>query len=270
MYVVQEDTILATFLLKYFSKKEVKALLKNKCIFINGKKVSQYNFLLKISDQVSIIKKFDNISILYEDKDLIIVDKPFHLLTISDQKEKENTLYHKVSTYVKEKNKNNRIFIVHRLDYETGGLVVFAKNKKAKVLLQENWSHVKRGYQAVVHGTLKSGKLTFYLKEGKNQRVYVTKKEVGAKEAITQYEVMKSNKDYSLLKIEIETGKKHQIRVSFKEIGHPIVGDKKYGIKDSQKQMCLLANEILFSHPITKKQIHIFLPTPNFFSKLVS
>lgn len=144
IYQVLEDNDLMNFLSQFYSKKQVKVYLKNKEVLVNGKVVSQYNYGLKKGDQVSLQKRIDeDIPILYEDKDLIIVEKPYHLLTISDLKEKEKTLYSKVSTYLKEQHKGSHIFIVHRLDYETSGLVVFAKNKETKEKLQANWQDVK-------------------------------------------------------------------------------------------------------------------------------
>lgn len=268
-YIVFEKQDLSSFLLNFFSKKEVKVFLKNNLILVNEKEINRHNHILDVHDKVRIVKRIDDILVLYEDKYFMIVEKPFNMLTVSDLKEKEKTLYHKVSNYVKEKNKNNKIFIVHRLDYETGGLLIFAKDPIVKEKLQKNWRNVKRGYQAVVHGKLEGNhKLVFHLKENKALFVYACKKDKDTKEAITNYHVVSSSDHYSLLDIEIETGRKHQIRVSFKEIGHPIVGDKKYG-NDTFKHLYLYANELCFSHPITKKKIHIKRPVLKEFKKLV-
>ena len=177
--------------------------------------------------------KKDKLKIIYEDKDIIVIDKPSHILTISTDNEKEKTLFHKVIMYEKRKNKNNKVFIVHRLDRETSGLIVFAKSEEVKYFLQNNWEKdAKRGYVAVVHGKTKDrDTLKSYLKETKTLMVYSTKEHSGGKLAITEYEKIKENARLTLLKIKIKTGRKNQIRVQLNEQGNKIVGDKKYGDK---------------------------------------
>ncbi len=216
------------------------------------------------------MNKKKKLNIVYEDKDLLIINKEPHLLTISNAFEKENTLYYQVSCYVKKQNKNNKIFIVHRLDKETSGLIIFAKNWQVKELLQNNWPNVKREYVAVVHGIFKNKKGTIksYLKETKTNYVYSTKK--GGEEAITDYEVIKSNKLYSLLKIHILTGKKHQIRVHLNDINHSIVGEKTYtNMKDKKNRLYLHACYLEFKHPSNNKIMRISIPYPNEFIDLV-
>ena len=201
----------------------------------------------------------DRIKILYEDKFIIIVSKPPKLLTISTDKEKENTMFHKVLLYEKQKNKNNKIFIVHRLDKDTSGLLIFAKDEITKRKLQENWNDVKRYYMALVEGNLKKKQDTIksYLKETKTFLTYSTKDKSG-KLAITRYKVIKESNNYSLLDIEILTGRKNQIRVHMKDINHPIVGDKKYDSKTNiLNRLGLHAYKIIFKHPITKKELVI-------------
>ena len=175
-----------------------------------------------------------NYKILFEDDHIIVVNKPSGLLTISTIKEKEKTLYHIVREYLVSKDKNARVFIVHRLDKDTSGIVVLAKDEKTKNKLQENWNEyvTLREYVAIVHGKLKQpeDRIVQNLKETKTNLVYVTKHDDG-KEAITNYKVIKENDDYSMVSINIETGRKNQIRVAFSTLRHPIVGDKKYGSK---------------------------------------
>lgn len=174
-------------------------------------------------------KKMD---ILYEDKELLVINKPVGLLTIATEKENIHTLYHEAREYVKKQNPKNKIFIVHRLDKDTSGIVIFAKQEKLKKYLQNNWNDITiREYVAIVEGKIKKEKDTLksYLLENKTHQVYSTK--VGGNLAITNYEVLASTKAYSLLKINIETGRKNQIRVQLSELGYPIVGDKKYGSK---------------------------------------
>lgn len=212
-------------------------------------------------------KKLD---ILYEDKYLLIVNKPHNLLCVSTEKEKNKTLFNYVYDYLKSKNKNNKVFIVHRLDKDTSGIVVFAKDQSVKFNLQDNWDKVKRNYVAVVEGKLKKDKgvLKNYLMETNTHLTYIVKDSNG-KLAITEYEKVLENNGYTLVSLNIKTGRKNQIRVQLSEIGNPIVGDKKYGTKkDPIRRMCLVANTIEFIHPKTKEKILIDIDIPNSFISL--
>ena len=184
------------------------------------------------------------IVILYEDKDLIAVSKPAKLLTISSDKEKTHTLYQEVSAYVKKQHPKNKVFIVHRLDRDTSGIVVFAKNEKMKQILQAEWQEraLAREYIAIVTGAMpmKKGIIKNYLYEDKTLYVRATSDPKRGKLAITEYEVLAKNKKYSLVKICIKTGRKNQIRVHLKDLGYPIVGDKKYGDKKTSVGRLLL------------------------------
>lgn len=177
------------------------------------------------------MKKLD---IIYEDKEIIVINKPSGILTVSDGKT-DNTLYHEVREYIKKKNKSNKIFIVHRLDKDTSGIVLFAKNEKIKRYLQDNWNEIciNRKYLAIVEGTprVNKSRLENYLKESKTLQVYVTDDKRKGKLAITNYEVVKTSKKYSLLSVSIETGRRNQIRTQLAYIGNPIIGDKKYNAK---------------------------------------
>lgn len=205
----------------------------------------------------------NKLKIIYEDKYIIIVNKPSKLLTIGNDKEKENTLYHKVSIYLKRKNKNNKVFIVHRLDYDTEGLIIFAKDSKTKTILQNNWDKVERKYMAIVNGNIKpdSNTLKSYLKETKTNLVYSTKSKDG-KLAITSYKAIVKTDKYSLLDIIIKTGRKNQIRVQLNDYGYPILGDKKYGIKSNYKKMYLCAYYLKFNHPITNEILEFEIDVP--------
>ena len=216
--------------------------------------------------------KKDKLDIIYEDKWIIIINKPSHLLTISTESEKEKTLFHKVIMYEKRKNKNNKVFIVHRLDKDTSGLVIFAKNQEVKNKLQNNWEKINRGYVAIVNGHTKDkDTLKSYLMETKTLLVYSTDDKKNGKLAITEYEKLKENKKLTLLKIKLKTGRKNQIRVQLNDNGNSIVGDKKYGnIKfDPLRRLCLHANILEFIHPVSKKLIHIECELPNEIKKLV-
>ena len=215
--------------------------------------------------------KNDKLKIIYEDKYIIIINKHYKLLTIGNDKEKEKTLYHKVLLYLKRKNKNNKVFIVHRLDYDTSGLIVFAKDSKIKNILQENWDKVERKYMAIVHGSIKPENNTIksFLKETKTNLVYSTKEKDG-KLAITNYKTILKTDKYSLVDIEIKTGRKNQIRVHLSDIGFPILGDKKYGLKDNFKRMYLHAYYLKFNHPITNELLKFELDVPKEFLDLLN
>ena len=197
------------------------------------------------------------LNIVYEDKNIIVVDKEPHLLTIATDNERERTLYHYVLEYEQNKHKSNRIFIVHRLDKDTSGLVLFAKNQKIKQELQDNWSNNKRYYQAVLEGKLTKDKdiIKSYITENKALKSYSTDAKHGLL-AITKYELVETKNNLSLVNIEILTGRKNQIRVHMSEMGNPISGDKKYGAKTNiYKRLALHANKIIIIDPKTKKEM---------------
>lgn len=216
--------------------------------------------------------KKDKLKIVYEDKDIIVIDKKPHLLTISTDNEKEKTLFHQVMVYLKKKNKNNKVFVVHRLDKDTSGLIVFAKSECVKRKLQNNWEDSKRGYVTVVNGNVskEKGTIKSYLMETKTLLVYSTNDSKNGKLAITNYEKIMANKLYTMLKIDIKTGRKNQIRVHLNDIGHQIVGDKKYGDikRDPLRRLCLHANYLEFMHPVTGKKVVLETKIPNEFVKM--
>ena len=271
-FIVKEEIELLDFLYKNInkSKNSIKNILKDNT-YVNDKKISKFNYLLKENDIVSIKNKIDDIEIIYEDKDFIVVNKPSNLLTIATNKEKEKTLYHMVSNYIKINNKNNKIFVVHRLDKETSGIVVFSKSEELKEKLQKDWNTLVklRGYVSIVEGNTKDvGTIKSYLKE-KDMYTYSTNSKDG-KLAITYYKKIKSNDRYTMLDINIETGRKNQIRVHLKEMGNLIVGDKKYGSKDNSiKRMALHANKLEFFNPKQKKMMRFEIDIPNSFKKLI-
>lgn len=214
-------------------------------------------------------KKLD---ILYEDKFIIIVNKPSNLLTVATDKEKDRTLYSYVYDYLKQKNKNNKVFIVHRLDKDTSGIVILAKDEKTKFYLQDNWDKFKRNYVAIVNGKVKKkkGVIKSYLQETKTHLTYSVNDKNG-KLAITEYEKILENKQYTMLSLNLKTGRKNQIRVQLADMGNPIVGDKKYGIKkDPIRRMALVANTLEFVHPKTGEKIIIDIDIPNNFISLIN
>jgi len=217
------------------------------------------------------MKKKEKLDILYEDKEIIVINKPSNLLTIGTEKNRDNNLYRKVSDYVKKQHKSNKIFIVHRLDKDTSGVIIFAKSEKTKTILQRDWENSKRLYIALVEGKVeKSGTIKNWLRETKTLYTYSSNIKNDGKLAITKYKPIKNNKQYTLLDIEILTGRKNQIRVHMKDIEHPIVGDKKYGCsKNPIRRMCLHASYLKIKHPITKKEIEFNSNYPSVFDNLV-
>lgn len=216
------------------------------------------------------MKKLD---IIYEDKEIIVINKEAKLLTVSTDKVKNNTLYSEVSSYVKKKNPKNKIFIVHRLDKDTSGVILFAKNEKIKKAFQDNWDNLvkRREYIALVEGNnIGKGTIKSYLYETKTFQVISSNNASRGKLAITEYESIKENKKYSLVKINILTGRKNQIRVHLSLIGHNIVGDKKYGsITNPLNRLGLHATKLVITHPFTKAIMTFESNIPQLFSNLI-
>ena len=217
------------------------------------------------------MKKREKLDIIYEDRYLIVINKPANLLTIGTEKNRDNNLYRKVSEYVKKQHKSNKIFIVHRLDKDTSGIILFAKSEKIKNILQRDWDKTTRYYVALVEGIVtKSGTIKNWLRETKTLYTYSSNIKNDGKLAITKYKPIINNNQYTLLDIEILTGRKNQIRVHMKDINYPIVGDKKYGsTKNPIRRMCLHATYLKIIHPITKKEIEFNSNYPNIFDKLI-
>ena len=275
-YLVKSNSLLLRYLLdnvKGKSKNNIKSILKNGCVSVNGKIITRYDYELKSGDVIIVTNYYngnDNkFDILYEDNYLIAVNKRENLLTVSTDKEKNNTLYRYVSNYVKSKNKNNKIFIVNRLDRDTSGIVIFAKNKDIKEYMQNNWERdIKlRKYITVVDGVTDScGIIKSYLKENNIHIMYSSNDGLLA---ITEYKLIKQNNKYSMLEVILHTGRKNQIRVHMNYIKHPVIGDTKYSNTVSPiKRMCLHAIEIKFVHPVNKNIINIKTNFPDVFNKM--
>jgi RluA family pseudouridine synthase len=213
-------------------------------------------------------------SILYEDRDILVVDKVSGLLTVSNDKVKENTAYYLLTDYVRKGNKKSRhrIFIVHRLDKDTSGVIVFAKTEKAKRYLQDEWQRFQKQYCALVHGELpkKEGIITSYLAENSARKMYSVSDPKKGKLSKTAYKVVRELGPYSFLEIDLLTGRKNQIRVHFAEEGYPVVGDKKYGVKEKGiKRLMLHAASITIAHPHSKKEMTFKAKRPACFDSLM-
>lgn len=214
------------------------------------------------------------LSVLYEDRDIIIVVKPCGLLTIGTERDKTGTVHSILNDYVRkgDPRSRNRIYVVHRLDRETSGILLFAKSEQVKKKLQDNWRDSDKYYLAVVHGifTDKSGTISSYLAENSAFSVYSTPDQAVGKLSVTEYCVLKESKGFSLLDVHLLTGRKHQIRVHLSEKGHPIVGDRKYGkTGDSYSSMALHAGKLSFQHPVNGRRMSFEAEMPGFFVRLL-
>ena len=214
------------------------------------------------------------LTILYEDHDILVVDKINGLLTMGTDREKQKTAYFLLNDYVKKGNQRsrNRVFIVHRLDRDTSGILIFAKNEKAKRYLQDNWKGFSKKYFTVVYGKFqdKEGVITSYLLENKAYRMYSVKASDKGKFAKTGYKVIKESNKFSLLEINLFTGRKNQIRVHLSEKGHPVLGDKIYGKADKGvKRLALHSASLKISHPVTNKEMSFETGIPLYFKALV-
>lgn len=210
--------------------------------------------------------------ILHEDRDIIVVDKSPGFLTMSTEREKERTAYSNLTDYVRKGNPKSweRVFIVHRLDREVSGILVFARTEEAKATLQEQWPTVKKQYLALVHGSPSKpeGAFTSYLMESGVHSVKSTRDKSRGKLSETEYKVLGYSKGVSLLEINLVTGRKHQIRVHLSENNLPILGDKKYGGEpDGERRLALHAKSIAFDHPYNGKPCFFETRIPHLFSR---
>lgn len=281
-FVVKEETELLVFLLKNINKSrnDIKILLRDKHILIEGRAVTQFNHILKPEQVVEVSwrkapeeQKQRGLSIVFEDQYLIVIEKQEGVLSIATEKQKDNTAYSTLSAYVKRQNLANRIFIVHRLDRETSGLMIFAKSEKIQKLLQESWNETieERTYVAVAEGAVEKdeGTVISYLVESKALVVYSSQNPDAGQKAITHFEVLRRSSKYSLVKFNLETGRKNQIRVHAKDMKHPIVGDAKYGATSNPiNRLGLHAWVLSFKHPITKENLRFETEVPAKFMKL--
>ena len=282
-FKVHGECELLEFLFSKFpklSRNAVKSILSGHYVSVNGAPVSQYNLKLSKDDIVIVSKQRisrknrQDLPIIFENEEFIVINKPSGLLTIPSDNEKGRTAYRMVNDYVQQKDKHNRVFVVHRLDEDTSGVLMFAKNPKIKDILQKNWNDIvlERGYYAIVEGKMpkQQDTLVNYLAENSLNLMYVTSDKTKGKKCLTQYKVLKSNEKYSLLDVNIDTGRKNQIRVQLGHIGHHVIGDDKYGEpSDPIKRLGLHAYKLKFVHPVTKKIVEFKTEIPKEFSKII-
>ncbi|HNV52858.1 MAG TPA: RluA family pseudouridine synthase [Tenuifilaceae bacterium] len=280
---VTEEIVLMKFLLTqipYKNRDNFKTLLNDRQIRVNGSVVTWYNHPLKPGQEVTIgwfkmpsAKQYPGIKVLFEDQHIIVIEKDSGVLSIATDKEKDITAYSMLRSHVKEQGASNKIFIVHRIDKETSGVMIFAKNEAVKTTLQKNWndSVLERTYIAVVEGAVEqpTGTIVSYLKESAAFVMYSCDDRAEGQKAITHYKVLKQNAKYTLLKVNLETGRKNQIRVHMQDIGHSVIGDKKYGSEESPiGRLGLHAQVLAFTHPVNGKPMRFETQIPKAFLKL--
>jgi len=280
-YTVKEPMELLPFLLKNItnrSRNSVKSLLTRGQVSVNERVVNAHNFALQtgqivtIQDKAAEDSKMVGLTILYEDEDIIVIEKDAGLLSVAAPQQNELTAYRQLMAHVRKENPQNRIFVVHRLDRDTSGVMMFSKSKNVQQILQNSWKDIvrERTYIALVEGEVKKRESTIssWLKESKTLKMYSSPRPNDGQHAVTHYKVIQANRNYSLLEVNLETGRKNQIRVHMEDIGHPIVGDKKYGAKTRLiGRLGLHARILSFEHPTTGELMRFESDIPKAFLK---
>lgn len=283
-FTVAEAAPLIEFLASAMPERKrtaIKQLLKYDQVRVNGNVTSQFDTPLEPGSTVEVnftrpFVTFRNrrMQLVYEDEHIIVANKGYGLLSMGNDKIKEGTAYSILRDYVKDQDPRNKLFIVHRLDQHTSGLMVFAKTMQAKDGLQHNWNNMvrRRQYVCVVEGKLDpaEGTVKSYLAENSKFLVYSTDDPKEGKPAMTHYSTIKSANGYTVAEVELETGRKNQIRVHMSDLGHPIAGDRRYGAKTSPiHRLALHARTLVFIHPITRKLMEFETPIPASFASMV-
>ena len=283
IYNVTEPDELMAFLMKKMdgvSRTRVKALLSNRVVLVDNVIVTQFNHPLKPGMKVQISReknmhefRHPMLKIVYEDAYLIVVEKKEGLLSVATDHQKERTAQHILSEYVKRTHRNNRVFVVHRLDRETSGLMMYAKDEKTQHTLRDNWHDivVDRRYVSIVMGDMErdQGQNRTWLTD---RKLYVSSSNYddGGKLSITHYKTIKRANGFSMMELDLETGRKNQIRVHMSELGHPVVGDQRYGCEiDPLGRLALHAFKLCFYHPVTGELMEFETPYPTSFRNLM-
>jgi 23S rRNA pseudouridine1911/1915/1917 synthase len=281
---VTEEKPLMEFLIQQLpqvSRNTIKSYLYNKQVFVGDRQITQFNFPLRKEEDVRIVleiqpekMEFEELSIVFEDEYLLVIDKNAGLLSVATDKQNEKTAYNILSDYVKIQSRHNKIFIVHRLDRDTSGLLMFAKSEEIQEIIQRNWQEnkVERIYIAVVEGKFENpnGTITSWLKENSAKVVYSSETDNGGQKAVTHFKLVKAKTEYSLVELSLETGRKNQIRVHLQSLGHPVVGDRKYGATHSPiKRLGLHAMSLAIFHPVSGRLITFESKMPSAFKRLL-
>ena len=276
---VQQPGPLQAFLFDSFpevKKTRVKQWLKYDSVLVNGKVQSKHDHPLVAGDAVQVLTEAESrtqsslprdLKIVHEDDSIIVIDKPANLLSIATDAERKHTAYARLTDYVRkgDPRSRERVWIVHRLDRETSGLMIFARTPQAKDVLQGGWDDVEKQYKAVTEGcpATADGLLVSHLDENHPGKVFSAPASDKTREAKTHYRVLKRGAKYTLIELALETGRRHQIRVQLADIRCPIVGDEKYGSRtDPAKRLGLHSCLLRFAHPVTKKEMQFESPLP--------
>lgn len=281
---VQKPTTLMAHMIESLpmcKRQTIKNYLAHNQVMVNGQITRQFDTPLKPGTEVKVNQSRDfqvfhhpRMKLYYEDDDILVVYKGYGLLSMATDKKKDGTAYSIMREYLKRVDPRQKLFIVHRLDQQTSGLMMMAKNEQAKEIMQHNWNNMvlERKYIAVVEGYVEKdeGEIRSYLAENAAHEVYSTKNPEEGKLAVTRYKVLKRGKGHTMLEVSLDTGRKNQIRVHMKDLGHPISGDRRYGGKPSPiGRLALHALTLRFAHPITRKDMNFSSAIPQAFSKLV-
>lgn len=281
-YIVAEPAELLPFLLKTLANRgrnSIKSLLARGQVSVNGKAVTRHNLQLHPGQTVAIdlekhvqAKEMLGLTIVHEDDDLIVIQKDAGLLSIAAGEDNEQTAYRQLMEHVRLTHPRSRIFVVHRLDRDTSGIMMFAKSEQVQQKLQNTWKDTvkERSYVALVEGAVKKaeGTISSWLKETSTLKMYSSPHEGDGQHAVTHYKLLQANRHFSLLEVKLETGRKNQIRVHLADIGHPIAGDKKYGAETKAVgRLGLHARILSFVHPTTGELLTFESPIPKTFLK---
>ena len=283
--VVRQESGLLAFLFSAHpdtKKTKVRQWLKFGRVLVNGRPMRQFDHALHDGDEVVISSAAAamqpalpaGMSIVFMDDDVIVIEKPAGLLSMATDTERQTTAYAVLTRHVRAGNPRSRerVWIVHRLDRETSGLMVFARTEAAKQTLQGGWQAAEKQYLAVVERVPASnaGTMTSHLDESNPARVFSAPPSSRTREAVTHYEVLKHSAGRALVRLTLETGRRHQIRVQLADLGCPIIGDTKYGARvNPAKRVALHACSLAFPHPTTGKSLRFESPLPATLAKLV-
>lgn len=283
-FPVKESCELMDFLMKAkdgISRTTAKSLLSKRQVYVDNVITTQYNFPLKPGMKVQISKdkgkkefRSNLLKIVYEDAYILVIEKREGLLTIGTDRQKERTAHSILNEYVQRSGRQNRIYVVHRLDKDTSGLLVFAKDEKTKFTLQDHWESVvkDRRYVAVLSGEMEKdrGTVSSWLMDNKMYITYSSMTNNGGDKAVTHYKTIKRANGYSLVELELETGRKNQIRVHMQDLKHPVLGDVKYGDGNNPiGRLALHAFKLSFRHPVTDELMEFETPYPAAFKKIM-
>ena len=283
-YIVKKETTLLEFLMTYIpgnSRTKAKKLLSMKMVYVDKVITTQFDAILKPGQIVQIAHKGNPhdlrnkfVQIVYEDAFIIVVNKESGIVSVPMPGTREVSVKSILNEYVKRRNRTASVHTVHRLDRGTSGMMMFAKKRDIQQTLIENWKQIitERKYVAVVEGKIEKDKgiVTSWLSDDKRYVIFSSPVNNGGKYAVTNYTTLKRSAEFSLVELILQTGRTNQIRVHMKELGHPVVGDEKYGNKSKiTDRLCLHAKSLGFYHPVTNELLQFNSEIPDLFKKIL-